>query len=85
METVMDWIIDNLGWFLLVFFVIAGISLCAGIYLDAHDPHISLNKTEWHCSHTHTVLIPVTTGKAIVLVPEQICDTYRMNGYEGSN
>lgn len=41
---------------------------------ESSNPHIVLNKQDWQCAHSHTVLV----GKVV----EDICDTYRMRGYE---
>jgi hypothetical protein len=82
MDDVMDWIVDNLIWLIVVLFIIVLGASIWEISLEANDPHILLDKTEWRCSHSHTVMLPVVSGKTTVIIPEEICDTYRMNGYE---
>lgn len=81
MSAVGDFFDDNLGWLCAGFVVLllgGTMWLCL---VDAKDPHIMLNKTEWTCSHSHTIYVPVSTGKVTIIMPEDICDTYRMNGY----
>ena len=54
-----------------IFVVIALLS-----YADSKDPHIVLNKNEWSCSRSHTILVPVLVGKIIVQQPSEVCDVY---------
>ncbi len=73
---------DFIGWSIILILITAFVLGGWAIWSECHDPHIQLNKTEWHCSHSHTIYQTIMTGKTTVIVPEEICDTYRMNGYE---
>jgi hypothetical protein len=82
-----EWVMDDVFFiFIAKALLIVGIPIILLVaflaHLDSKDPHISLNKTEWSCTHTHTFLMPVSTGKTVVLIPQEVCDTYRMNGYQ---
>lgn len=51
------------------------------ILLNASDPHISLNKTDWSCARSHKTMVPMLIGKIVVPQYIDICDEYTMNGY----
>jgi hypothetical protein len=86
-EWLEDWVMrdDN------VFLGTAKLALILGVvtltivlplaYMDSKDPHISLNKTDWHCTHEHQQLVPISAGKSVILVPESVCDQWTENGY----
>jgi hypothetical protein len=54
-----------------VFSLVLLIVLVAGSDKNAD---IVLNRDDWQCTHSHTTLV----GKVV----EDVCDTYRMKGYE---
>lgn len=86
LDDLLEWLMDHciapFVLLVLLLLVVAVIGIPYAIYSESRDPHISLNKTEWHCSHSHTIFIPISNGKTTTILPEQICDNYRMNGYE---
>lgn len=51
------------------------------IFLDANNPHILLNKTDWSCARSHKTMVPMLVGKIVVSRYVDICDEYTMNGY----
>lgn len=57
--------------------IIPAAYLCS--FEDAKEPHIVLNKTQWSCTHTHTIMVPMMVGKTIMVMPETQCDQWSMN------
>lgn len=82
-----DWAMDDestiLGVtkILLIIGLLLGLVAAPFIYLDSQNPHIVLNKTEWHCSHEHTIMTPILVGKVVVPTQVPVCDTYTQDGY----
>lgn len=77
-----SWIFDDDSVFLSVVKFMAVILLITspiffiGAYLDYKEPHIILDKSDWTCTRSHTIMVPVIVGKAFIEEPEDVCDRY---------
>lgn len=79
-----EWAFDDSTFLALGKCVFLLLLVCAAIiapieYWESQQPKISLNKSEWTCTHSHTVLYPMMIGRVMTMMPEDVCDQYGMN------